>query len=120
MWLPFAALLAGVIVGLAFQLSVPESYARYTAIAILAAMDSVLGAALSELEGHYSNSVFVTGVVANMFLAGLLTFLGDRLGVELYFAAIVAFGVRMFNNMAAIRRYLLIRGRSQPQRGRQT
>ena len=111
MWLPFAALLAGVIVGLLFQLSVPESYARYTAIAILAAMDSVLGAARSELEGQYSNAVFVTGV-------GLLTFLGDRLGVELYFAAIVAFGVRVFNNMAAIRRYLLARGRSQPQRGR--
>ena len=117
MWLPFAALLAGVMVGLVFQLSVPENYARYTAMAILAALDSVLGAARSELEAHYSNTVFVTGVISNMILAGLLTFLGDRLGVELYFAAIVAFGVRMFNNLAVIRRLLLERGRSQWERG---
>ncbi len=113
MWLPLSALLLGVIVGLAFSLSVPENYARYTAIAILAAMDSVLGAARSEMEGQYDNKVFLTGVISNMFLAGLLTFLGDRLGVELHFAAIVAFGVRMFNNMAAIRRYLLFRGRGE-------
>jgi small basic protein len=117
MWLPVAGLLLGVVVGLLFQLSVPENYARYTAIAILAAMDSVLGAARAELEGHYSNRVFVSGVAVNMLLAGLLTFLGDRLGVELYIAAIVSFGVRMFNNMAAIRRYLLFRG-DTAERGR--
>ena len=118
MWLPLSALLLGVIVGLMFSLSVPETYARYTAMAILAAMDSVLGAARADMEGEYHNSVFVSGLVTNMFLAGFLTFLGDRLGVELYFAAILAFGVRMFNNMAAIRRYLLFRGRKQPERGR--
>lgn len=126
MWLPLSALLLGVVVGLMFSLSVPESYARYTAIAILAAMDSVLGAARAEMEGEYKNSVFVSGIVANTFLAGLLTFLGDRLGVELYYAAIVAFGVRMFNNMAAIRRFLLERGRPalaaevEPRGSRQT
>ncbi|MDA8220096.1 MAG: small basic family protein [Dehalococcoidales bacterium] len=115
MWLPFAALLVGIVLGLVFQLSVPEMYARYTGVAILAAMDSVLGAARAEMAGEYDNRMFVSGVITNMFLAGLLTFLGDRLGVELYYAAIVAFGVRMFNNMAAIRRYLLHRGKSRMQ-----
>ena len=38
--------------------------------------------------------------------AGGLTYLGDKLGVELYFAAIVAFGVRIFDNIAVIRRFL--------------
>lgn len=113
MWLPLSALLLGVVVGLMFSLSVPEVYSRYTAIAILAAMDSVLGAARAEMEGDYDNTVFISGVITNMLLAALLTFLGDRLGVELHFAAIVAFGVRMFNNMAAIRRHLLSRGRTE-------
>ena len=116
MWLPLSALLAGVIIGLMFSLSVPETYARYTAMAILAAMDSILGAARADMEGEYSNSVFVSGLVTNMFLAGFLTFLGDRLGVELYFAAIVAFGARLFNNIGTIRRYLLFR-RGHPERG---
>jgi len=44
---------------------------------------------------------------AMAILAGSLTFLGDRLGVELYYAAVVAFGVRLFNNLAIIRRRIL-------------
>jgi small basic protein len=107
MWVPALGLLIGIIIGMMFSLSVPADYARYTAIAILAALDSILGAARSEIEGAYDNGVFVSGLLTNMLLAGLLTFLGDRLGVELYFAAIVAFGVRLFNNLAVIRRRLL-------------
>ena len=47
------------------------------------------------------------GYVVNNNSAGALTYLGDKLGVELYFAAIVAFGVRIFDNLAVIRRHLL-------------
>ncbi len=109
MWLPALGLLAGIIIGLIFSLSIPADYARYTAIAVLAGLDSILGAARAELEGQYDNRIFISGLVTNMLLAGLLTFLGDRLGVELYFAAIVAFGARLFNNLGIIRRRLLLR-----------
>jgi small basic protein len=78
-------------------------------MAILAALDSVLGAVRAELDGKFDNRIFLTGFFANIVLAGGLTYLGDRLGVELYMAAIVAFGVRMFNNLAIIRRQLLQR-----------
>ncbi len=111
MWLPVLGLLVGILAGIAFSLSIPSDYARYTAIAILAALDSILGAVRSEMEGSYDNEIFVTGLVSNMLLAGLLTLLGDRLGVDLSIAAIVAFGVRLFNNLAIIRRYLLSRSR---------
>jgi small basic protein len=109
MWLPALGLLAGIVVGLIFSLSIPTDYARYTAIAVLAALDSILGAARAELESHYDNRVFISGLLTNMLLAGLLTFLGDRLGVDLYVAAIVAFGVRLFNNLGIIRRRLFFR-----------
>lgn len=111
MWMPVLGLLAGILLGVIFSFSIPAEYARYTAIAILAAIDSILGAARSEMESTYDNPIFVTGLVSNMVLAGLLTFLGDRLGVDLYIAAIVAFGVRIFNNLAIIRRYILTRSR---------
>jgi small basic protein len=104
MWLPILGLLIGLIVGSLLRVEVPAQYSRYTAMAILAALDSVLGAARAEVEGTFNNRVFVTGLLANTLLAGLLTFIGDRLGVELYLAAIVAFGVRLFDNLARIRR----------------
>jgi len=104
LWLPIVGLLAGIVVGSLLSISIPADYSRYTAMAILAALDSILGAVRAELEGH---KVFVSGFFANAILAGSLTFLGDRLGVELYYAAVVAFGVRLFNNLAIIRRRIL-------------
>ena len=109
MWLSLLGLVVGLGIGWILSISVPVGYSRYTAVVILAAADSVLGAIRAELAGEYDNRIFITGFFANALLAGLLTFLGDRLGVELYYAAIFAFGVRLFNNLARIRRQLLAR-----------
>jgi small basic protein len=108
-WLALLGLLIGLVLGLVFSFRIPAEYARYTAIGILSALDSLLGAARAELEGKFDNRIFLSGFVANTLLAGLLTFLGDRLGVELYVAAIVAFGVRIFSNLSIIRRQVLTR-----------
>ncbi len=51
--------------------------------------------------------MFFSGLITNMTLAGSLTYFGDKLGVDLSIAAIVAFGVRIFNNLGAIRRHYL-------------
>lgn len=112
MWLPLIGLLLGLVVGSIFSIVIPAEYTRYTTVAILAALDSVLGALRADLEDQYDNLVFVTGFTANTCLAVLLTLLGERLGIDLYYAAIVAFGVRMFNNVAIIRRMLLARFRT--------
>jgi small basic protein len=107
MWLPLLALVIGLIIGLQFSFTVPQEYARYTAVGILAALDAILGAVRAELHHAYDNKVFISGLLSNVSLAVGLTFLGDRLGVDLIIAAVVAFGVRMFNNVAIIRRHFL-------------
>jgi len=108
LWLPLLFLAVGLLIGLQFNFTVPQEYARYTAVGILAALDAVLGAVRAQLDKRYSNKVFVSGFLVNIALAAGLTFLGDRLGVpELSLAAVVAFGVRLFDNLAAIRRQLL-------------
>lgn len=117
MWLPLLGLLVGIFLGLILGLSIPASLARYTGIAILAALDSILGAARSELQDQYDGRIFLSGLVSNMLLAGLLTYTGDRLGVPLDTAAIVAFGVRIFNNLAAIRRILIVGRPPRPDPG---
>lgn len=107
MWLPIIGLLLGIGLGVVFSVSVPVEFARYTAIAMLAAADSVVGAWRASLEDKYNNRIFLSGLVVNMLLAASLTFVGDRLGVDLYIAAVVVFGARLFNNLAIIRRHFI-------------
>ena len=97
----------GIVLGLLSPFTIPISYARYTAVALLAGLDSVFGAFKAYIAGTFEPRVFLSGLVTNMALAGGLTFVGDKLGVDLSIAAIVAFGVRIFNNLASIRRHYL-------------
>jgi small basic protein len=109
MWLPLLALILGLVIGLQFSFSIPQEYARYTAVGILGALDAVLGAVRAELNQAYDNRIFFTGLLSNVALAVALTYLGDRLGgnIDLSLAAVVAFGVRMFDNVAINRRHFL-------------
>ena len=85
----------------------PSGFGKYMSIAVLAALDSVFGGIRAYMEDGFDNTIFITGFVTNALLAAGLAYLGDRLGVELYLAAVIVFGVRLFQNLAIIRRYLL-------------
>ena len=107
MWLPLLGLLLGLVIGLSFSPVVPQEYSRYTAVAILTMLEAILGGVRADLNRTYAAGIFWSGFFANAILAIGLTFLGDRLGVDLFLAAVVAFGVRLFNNLAIIRRHFL-------------
>lgn len=104
--LPVAGLAVGVILGLLFRVPVPASVTRYLGIALLAALDSSLGGWRAVLEKQFHEKVFIGGFIVNTLFAGLIVYLGDNLGIELYLAAVVAFGVRVFQNLALIRRHI--------------
>jgi len=97
-------LAAGISLGLVFNIAYPLEYSFYITMGLLAAMDSVIGALRSHLENKYNSLIFITGFLTNAILAGILTFVGEKLGIPLYYAAILVFGGRLFNNLAAIRR----------------
>ncbi len=97
----------GVLLGLLSPVTIPITYARYTAISLLAALDSIFGAYKAYIAGSFEARVFFSGLLTNMALAAGLTYFGDKLGVDLSIAAIVAFGVRIFNDLGAIRRHYL-------------
>jgi len=105
----FGGLVVGLVIGFSTGLAYPSEYAFYITVALLAALDSLVGAARSQMEKKFSGLVFVTGLVVNTILAAALTYLGDLLGVPIYYAAIITFGGRLFNNMAVIRRIFLDR-----------
>ena len=109
MWLPLLGLLLGLVLGLLSDMQIPVIYQYYLSIAVLAALDTLLGGIRAQLQEVYDDKVFVSGFFFNVLLAAGLAFLGVHLGVDLYLAAIFAFGVRLFQNIAVIRRILLVR-----------
>jgi small basic protein len=106
-WYLLAGLLAGVLVGLNLPWKVPAILARYMAVGILAGVDTSLGGLRASLEGEFDIVIFATGFFGNVLLSAGFVYVGDMLGIELYLAAVVALGARVFNNMGRIRRLLL-------------
>ncbi|WP_044896117.1 small basic family protein [Bacillus alveayuensis] len=107
MWLPLIGLLLGILLGFLSDVKIPAAYSSYLSIAILASLDTIFGGIRAYLQKIYDNLVFVTGFFFNIVLAASLAFLGVHLGVDLYLVAVFAFGVRLFQNIAVIRRILI-------------
>ncbi len=107
MTLPIVGLLLGVIIGLTFPINVPFEYAKFMSVALLASLDSVFGGLRAGIEEKFDNTVFITGFFTNALMAAGLVYIGERLGIDLYYVALLAFGLRIFQNLAIIRRYFL-------------
>ena len=104
----YISILIGCILGAIVGINIPTisyTYSNYLAIAIIAALDSVFGGITGILKKEFDIKVFISGFFCNSILSILLTFLGSKLNVDIYLAAIVVFVGRMFLNLAIIRRY---------------
>ncbi len=104
------AIIIGCIIGAIIGINIPMipyTYSSYLAISIVAALDTVFGGITSTLNGKFDFKTFVSGFFGNAILSILLTYLGEKLNVDIYLAAIVVFVGRMFNNLGSIRRYYI-------------
>ena len=104
------SILIGCVLGAIIGINLPiisYTYSTYLAIAIIAALDSVFGGIAGVLKGEFDFKVFISGFFCNAILSMLLTYLGTKLNVDIYLAAIVVFVGRMFINLTIIRKYYI-------------
>jgi len=104
----YLAIIVGCILGAIFGMNAPMisyTYSTYLAIAVIAALDSVLGGISSVLKKTFDLKIFLSGFFVNSIVSILLTILGLKLNVDIYLATIFVFVSRMFNNLTIIRRY---------------
>lgn len=119
MWLPVLGLILGVLLGFLFSVEIPLGYVKYTAIALLAAIDTILGGLRAQLEERFALTIFLSGFVVNAAFAALLAGIGDLLGLDIYLGAVIAFSIRIFDNVGFIRRDVImgyLRGTREAQR----
>ena len=101
-------LVLGIVLGLVLRPDVPVALDPYLPIAVVAALDAVFGGLRAYLDGIFDDKVFVISFMSNVVIAAGIVFLGDKLGVggQLSTGVIVVLGIRIFSNVAAIRRHL--------------
>jgi small basic protein len=102
------ALVAGVALGIWLDPTVPAALQPYLPIAVVAALDAVFGGVRAKLDRIFDDKQFVISFISNVLVAGVIVYLGDQLGVggQLSTGVVVVLGVRIFGNLAAIRRHL--------------
>ncbi|SBT45242.1 small basic family protein [Micromonospora narathiwatensis] len=102
------ALLVGVVLGVYLDPTVPAALQPYLPIAVVAALDAVFGGVRAKLDKIFDDKQFVVSFISNVLVAALIVYLGDQLGVggQLSTGVVVVLGVRIFGNVAAIRRHL--------------
>lgn len=104
------AILIGCIIGALVGINapvIPYTYSTFLAIAVVAALDSVFGGITSVLKKNFDLVIFISGFFTNSILSIALTYLGQRLNLDIYLAALVVFVGRMFTNLTIIRRYYI-------------
>lgn len=106
--IPAFGLVIGVILGLLLNPTVPLWLQPYLPIAVIAALDAVFGGVRAILDGIFDDKVFVISFLSNVVVAAFIVFIGDKLGVgsQLSTGVVVVLGVRIFSNVASIRRHL--------------
>lgn len=108
MWiLPFIGLFLGAAIGYLLNIEIPAHLVKYFSVAFLAALDTIFGGIKSIQLGTFEPVFLVSGFFTNMAVAGLFAYIGDGIGVDLYLAAVFAFGIRIFSNISKIRHNLI-------------
>lgn len=103
----FVGVLIGVLIGLVWQIDIPLRFAPYISVAIFACIDSIFGAVRAKLTETFREDIFISGFLGNAAIAIFLVYLGEKLSLPIYLAAVVVFGGRILNNFASIRRRVL-------------
>lgn len=104
------AIIFGCIIGALIGINapmIPYTYSTFLAIAVVAALDSVFGGITSVLKKNFDLTIFISGFFCNGILSIALTYLGQKLNIDIYLAALVVFVGRMFTNLTIIRRYYI-------------
>lgn len=105
--IPLFCLLLGVLVGVLIGKPLTGEIGVYVAVACLAGLDTICGGIRANLEGKFDGPIMVTGFLSNILIASALSWLGTKIGVEVFLVCAFIFGMRIFTNLSVIRRILL-------------
>lgn len=115
----FLCLVFGIALGLLLNDSLRGDLATYVAVACLAGLDTLCGGIRNNLEGKFDSAIMITGFISNIVIAFLLSWLGDRIGANIFLVCAFIFGQRIFVNLSVIRRIAITKWQDMRERRRE-
>ena len=100
-------LIFGIVGGVLTPGFIPKIYAPYFSVALMAGLDTAFGGLRAAMEGDFDNLVFISGFVVNILLSVFFCYAGIKMDIDFYLIVILVLGMRIFNNLAIIRRLYL-------------
>lgn len=97
----------GVALGIFAPGYIPKEYAALFSVALMAGLDTAFGGLRAAIEGNYDNTVFITGFLVNIVMSVFFCYAGILLDIDFYLIVILVLGMRIFQNIAIIRRLYL-------------
>ena len=89
------------------NLELPYTLAKYVSVAIIACMESAIGAFIANLKKEFKFSEFLTGFFGNAIITIIFVYLGDKLNIDLYLGAVVVFTAKILDNISKFRKIML-------------
>ncbi|MEW5821399.1 MAG: DUF1290 domain-containing protein [Cyanobacteriota bacterium] len=108
MWIPIIGLLIGLVVGGLLPVSIPIINTQINTILVITATDALFNGFLNKLEGKFSTMLFSIEFLLNTLLAIGIVYFGIIMGIDLFLAITIIFGVRIFHNLSQINQKLFI------------
>ena len=101
--------LIGITIGIFIGTAVPISALNVNicAVILVTSIDSVIGAIKAKFEKSFDDKIMISGFIVNLTVAMLLLCFGSYLNMNLHYMAFIAFSIRIFKNLSAIRLYLI-------------
>ncbi len=97
----------GICAAIGFDVYVPGYLSSYIAIVIISAVDSALCALKSMFEDKINVYNLATDFFVNTALALIMVFLGKKIELDLNYAVLVVFTLRIFKNVSVIKSALI-------------
>ena len=97
-----AGLLGGV-AGYFAPVVIPAEYNKLFSVAILAGIETVFNGIKMLVKDRFNSRLFIYNFFVNVFIAVAFVFVGDSLGLDLYYVVLLALGFRLLQDLDIIK-----------------
>ena len=110
---PVVGFAAGVMSGFFFPVAV-GIYAKMLSVSLLAAFSSLIGGACAVRQGSFAENDFAGDFLFNVVAAALIVVAGNALGMDLYYVVLLAYGLKIVDNLVTFGRSKRTKERATP------